>query len=136
MKNKKIKVFIPIIIIIVILLAIVLLIINMKNSTKRTEKREDYIGKVQKINDLTFENTSLKYENGISIFETNVTNIGNDTKYLTEVKIHIKNKKGKDIIILTGFAGDNIKSGESKIITSTYGQKLNDAYSVEYEIIK
>lgn len=135
MEKEKLKKII-LILAIVLLVSIVLVISILKKEPKKPEKEENNISKTQVVEDLSFEYTSLKYKDGISTFETNVTNIGNDPKYLSEVKIHVKNKKNKEIIVLTGFVGDSIQSGESKIITSTYGQKLNDAYSVEYEIIK
>lgn len=130
------KILIPIIIIILLIVIVTMLIMNVKSNSNDIEKNENSINDSKKIDNLIFDNTSLNYKDGMSTFETNVTNIGNDTEYLTEVKIHIKNKKNKEIMVLTGFVGDNIKSGESKIITSTYGQRLNDAYSIEYEIIK
>ena len=136
MKNKKVKIFIPIIIFIIIIVVIILLINGVKSNSSNKVINDNKISINQKIDNLIFDNTSLNYKDGMSTFETNVTNIGNDIEYLTEVKIHIKDKKNKEIMVFTGFVGDNIKSGESKIITSTYGQKLNDAYSVEYEIIK
>ena len=130
------KILIPIIIIILLIVIVTMLIMNVKCNSNDIEKNKNSINDSKKIDNLIFDNTSLNYKDGMSTFETNVTNIGNDTEYLTEVKIHIKNKKNKEIMVLTGFVGDNIKSGESKIITSTYGQRLNDAYSIEYEIIK
>lgn len=130
------KILIPIIIIILLIVIVAMLIMNVKSNSNDIEKNKNSINDSKKIDNLIFDNTSLNYKDGMSTFETNVTNIGNDTEYLTEVKIHIKNKKNKEIMVLTGFVGDNIKSGESKIITSAYGQRLNDAYSVEYEIIK
>lgn len=130
------KILIPIIIIILLIVIVTMLIMNVKSNSNDIEKNKNSINDGKKIDNLIFDNTSLNYKDGMSTFETNVTNIGNDTEYLTEVKIHIKNKKNKEIMVLTGFVGDNIKSGESKIITSTYGQRLNDAYSIEYEIIK
>lgn len=135
MEKEKLKKII-LILAIVLLVSIVLVISILKKEPKKTEKQENNISKTQVVEDLSFEYTSLKYKDGMSTFETNVTNIGNDSKYLSEVKIHVKNKKNKEIIVLTGFVGDSIQSGESKIIISTYGQRLNDAYSVEYEIIK
>lgn len=135
MKKENLKVYISILII-VLLISIILVITIVKKDTSKVEKNKNNISEKQIVENLSFEYTSLKYKDGMSTFETNVTNIGNDTEYLTEVKIHIKNKKNKEIMVLTGFVGDNIKSGESKIITSTYGQRLNNAYSVEYEIIK
>lgn len=134
--KRNFKIFIPIIIVILLIVIIAMLIMNVKSNSNDIEKNKNSITDSKKVDNLIFDNTSLNYKDGMSTFETNVTNIGNDTEYLTEVKIHIKDKKNKKIIVLTGFVGDNIKSGESKIITSTYGQKLNDAYSVEYEIIK
>lgn len=134
--KRVFKILIPIIIITLLIVIVAMLIMNIKSNANDIEKNKNSITDSKKIDNLIFDNTSLNYKDGMSTFETNVTNIGNDTEYLTEVKIHIKNKKNKEIMVLTGFVGDNIKSGESKIITSTYGQKLNDAYSVEYEIIK
>lgn len=83
-----------------------------------------------------FEKTSLIYENGNSTLQTTVTNTSNETQYLKEFKIHVKDKDGNEMIELTGFFGGDIEAGKSKVITSTYGDDLTSATSIEYELVK
>lgn len=90
--------------------------------------------KDQKLEVFTFTNTSLIYENGTSVLETIVTNTSNETQYLEEFDIIVKNDKGEEIITMTGFVGDSIAAQQSTTILSTYGDDLSKAYAIEYTI--
>lgn len=113
-----------------------------KKEEKKEEKEEikvntnENVIKDQTLEVFEFKNTSLVYEDGNSKLETTVTNTGSETEYLKEFKIHVKDKDGNEIIELTGFVGDNIEAGQSRVIDSYYGQDLTDAESIEYEIIR
>ena len=83
-----------------------------------------------------FTNTSLIYENGTTTLETTVTNTSDETAYLVEFKIHVKDTEGNDIIELVGFVGDQLKANESRVITSSASQDLMLADSIEYEVVR
>ena len=110
-------------------------IINEEENNIKVNNNEDVI-KDQALEVFTFTNTSLVYENSTSVLETLVTNTSDTTQYLIEFKIIVKDDTGKEIITLTGFIGDSIEAGESKLIRSSYGSDLTKAASIEYEIIR
>jgi len=78
----------------------------------------------------------LIYEKSTSILQTTVTNTSNTTQYLKDFNIIVKDESGNEIVTLTGFIGDSIDAGESKLIVSSYGEDLTNAASIEYEIIR
>lgn len=92
--------------------------------------------KDQTLDVFKFEKTSLIYENGNSKLQTTVTNTSNETQKLKEFKIHVKDADGKEVVVLTGLVGNNLEAGESRVITTTYGDDLTKAASIEYEVVK
>ena len=92
--------------------------------------------KDQELEVFTFTNTSLVYEDETSILITKVTNTSNETQYLKEFKIHVKDIAGNEIVELTGFVGDNIEANSSTTISSSYSEDLTKAAKIEYEIIR
>lgn len=112
---------------------------NKKNETKepgvKTNTNNDVI-KDQVIENFKFENTSLVYSDGNSVLQTSVTNTSNETTYLKEFNIYVKDEKGNEIITLKGFIGDSLNSGETRIITSSYGDDLTNAASITYEVVR
>ena len=92
--------------------------------------------KDQELEVFKFTNTSLIYENGTSVLETTVTNTSDQAQYLKEFKILVKNEAGEEIITLTGFIGDSIAAQETKTISSSYGDDLTKAASIEYSIVR
>lgn len=86
------------------------------------------------LEEFTFTNTSMIYENGSTTLETTVTNTSNQTSYLQEFLIHAKDEDGKEIVTLIGFVGDSIAAGESKVITSGVSMDLTNAKSITYEV--
>ncbi len=113
-------------------------------SNKKTNKKEEKVKvntnekvtKDQEVEVFKFTNTSLVYEDNTSLLTTVVTNTSDEKQYLEQFKIHVKDSEGNDIVTLPGFIGDNIDAKESKTITTSYGQDLTGASSIEYEIIK
>ena len=113
-------------------------------SNKKTNKKEEKVKvntnekvtKDQEVEVFKFTNTSLVYEDNTSLLTTVVTNTSDEKQYLEQFKIHVKDSEGNDIVTLPGFSGDNIDAKESKTITTSYGQDLTGASSIEYEIIK
>ena len=104
-----------------------------KNETK-TYINENVI-KNQEVEEFTFTKTSFKYENNTTTLVTLVTNTSNEPKEV-EFKIHVKDSQGKDIIVLPGYVEGKIDGKSSKIISTSYGEDITRASSIEYEIIK
>lgn len=92
--------------------------------------------KDQQLENFTFKNTSLVYEEQTSTLQTEVTNTGSKVEILSEFLIHVKDIDGNEIVTLTGFVGDSLKPGESRIITSSYGDDLTTAASISYEVVR
>lgn len=109
---------------------------------KKEEKKEvkmntnEGVVRDQELEVFTFTNTSLVYEDGTSTLITKVTNTSNQTEYLKEFKIHVKDTSGNEIVELTGFVGDNIAGNSSTTISSSYSEDLTKAAKIEYEIIR
>ena len=107
----------------------------IKKEEVKVSTKEDVI-KDQNIEVFTFTKTSLIYKENTSTFKTKVTNESENTENLKEIKIHIKNEKGEDIVVLPGYVGESINPSETKKITSSVGFDISNAYSIEYEIIR
>lgn len=85
----------------------------------------------QNINNLTFKNVSLSYQNGISTFIVSVVNNNNEVVSFKEILVKFKNKNGKEIITLNGALG-NIDIGGTIEVNITSDIDLSEAYSLEY----
>lgn len=112
---------------------------NKEKENEETDTKvntNENVVKDQTLENFKFENTSLVYEDGTSILQTVVTNTSTETTYLTEFKIHVKDEYGVEIIELTGFVGDSLAAGESRTITSSYGDDITKAASITYEVIR
>ena len=108
---------------------------KIKNENVKINTNENVIGD-QKIDALSFTNTSLVYEDNTSIFKTLVTNNSKKIIEFSKIEIHIKDEFGKEIVVLPGYVGDKIESGQSYLLTASYPNDLTKAKSVTYEIIK
>ena len=108
---------------------------NIKDDNVKVNTNEG-ITKDRKIGVFTFKNTSLVYENNTSKLMTLVTNTSENTEYLKEFKIHVKDESGNDIVVLPGYVGSSIDAKSSITISSSYASDLTDAASIEYEITR
>lgn len=88
------------------------------------------------LEEFTFTNTSMIYENNETTLVTTVTNTSTETSYLKEFLINAKDSEGNIIVTLKGFVGESIPAGESKIITSYVSADLTKANSISYEIVR
>ena len=108
---------------------------ELKKEEVKVSTNENVI-KDQEIEVFTFTNTMLIYKGNTSTFKTKVTNTSENTEYLKEIKIHVKNESGEDIVILPGYVGESIEGKETKKITSSVGFDITAAKSIEYEIVR
>ena len=90
----------------------------------------------KKVEDLTLTNTSLKVDKNYSTLVTLVSNPTGEDKEVRIFNIHVKDKKGNEIVTLQGYVGDVIPAGESREITSNVDMDLSNAADIEYEIVK
>ena len=111
--------------------------------SKKGEPQEDIkinnnegVIKDQTVEVFELKNTSLIYENGNTILETVVTNTSSKDEYLEEFKIKVTDASGNEMITLTGFVGEVIKAGESKVINSYCGEDLSTATNITYTVIR
>ncbi len=92
--------------------------------------------KNQRVENIEISNISLIYENKESIFKCDFTNKSNKVDKINDIRIHLKNKIGEDIAVLSGYIGGEINPNETLTITSSSSFDLTNAYSVSYEIIR
>ena len=111
--------------------------------SKKEEQQEDIkinnnegVIKDQTVEVFELKNTSLIYENGNTTLETVVTNTSSKDEYLAEFKIKVTDASGNEMITLTGFVGEVIKAGESKVINSYCGEDLSTATNITYTVIR
>ena len=145
-ESKKIN---PKNLIIIIAIFVVVLIIaiifgfnkNKENKTPTDDgnnvifNENENIVKDQELDGLKFTNTSLSYNEGMSVLITDVTNPTEEEYFLTEFKVIIKDEAGNVVTELPGYVGDSISPNETLTITSYSDINLTDAYSIEYEVI-
>jgi hypothetical protein len=113
--------------------------VGVKKETKKDAIKantNENVIKNQEVEVFKFTNTSLVYEDKTSTLVTQVTNTSDKSEFLKEFKIHVKDEKGNDVIVLTGYVGDNISPKSSTLISTSYADDLTKAYSIEYEIVR
>lgn len=88
------------------------------------------------LEEFTFTNTSMIYENGETKLEVTVTNTSANTSYLKEFNIYAKDETGKVLVTLKGYVGESIPAGESKIISSGATMDLTKAARIDYEVVR
>ena len=111
--------------------------------SKKGEKQDDIkantneeVVKNQTVDVFEFKNTSLIYENGETTLETSITNTSSEDQNLQEFAIQVLDKDGNEMITLTGFIGDTLKAGETRVIDSYCRDDLTNATKIVYSIKK
>ena len=107
-----------------------------EDKTKETYNTNENVIKDQEVEGLKLTNTSLvSTENSAQL----VTSVSNPTDKDIEVKIfyiHVKDKNGDEIVKLKGYVGGVVPAGQTRDITSNVDRNLDNAASIEYELIK
>ena len=88
------------------------------------------------VEELTLTNTSLVSTENSATLVTQVTNPTSEDKEVRIFNIVVKDKDGNTLVTLQGYVGGVIPAGESREITSNVDMNLDNAYIVEYEIVK
>ncbi len=109
-----------------------------KNETKETDKKDEKVEQHQKVVAESFEFTtnSVNFENNNSVFDINVKNISNEERYINEFLIHVKDKEGKELAVLFGYVNETIEANGERLISCSYGEKLSNYSSLEFEVLK
>lgn len=100
-----------------------------QNSNKNVIRKQEVEG-------IVFDNVTLKTNNSMSFFTTNVTNtnaIKIDLKY---IKITAYDKNEKMLLTFNSYIGDSIDVNQTLKLSSNIEGDLTHIYSVKYEIIK
>lgn len=90
--------------------------------------------KDQTVEGLKLTNTSLVNLGGISTLETEVSNKTGASVFLKSFDIIVKDKKGKEVVTLLGYVGEEIPDGTTRRITTSVDQDLSDAGAISYKI--
>ena len=107
-------------------------------NTKQEESyntNEDVI-KDQDVEGLKLTNTSLVSTEYSATLVTSVTNPTSSDIDVRIFYIHVKDKDGNEIVTLQGYVGGKVPAGETREITSSVDRNLDDAASIEYELVE
>lgn len=112
-----------------------------KKTTKKEEIKESVntnkeVIEDKVVEDLKLTNTSLVSKGESDVLVTKVTNDTNEDKEVRIFNIYVKDKDDNIITTLQGYVGGVVPKGESREITSNVDRNLDNAYKVEYELIK
>lgn len=88
------------------------------------------------VEELKLTNTSLVSTENSAVLVTRVTNPTSEDKNVRIFNIFVKDKDGNLIVKLEGYVGGVVPAGESRDITSNVDRNLDNAYTVEYELVK
>jgi len=97
-------------------------------------KNKNLISKEKKVGDVIFSNAKIKKDGNKFSFSVTVKCIV-DQADIDSFDAVIKNKKGKELDVLSGYVG-GIKSGETKIIHVKSDKDLSHAYEINYTVYK
>lgn len=95
-------------------------------------KDKSLISKQKTVNNIIFKDAKIKKIENTYNF-TVVVKCKGDEANIDSFDASIKNKKGKEIDVLSGYVG-GIKKGETKIITIKSEKDLSDAYDINYTV--
>ena len=112
---------------------------NAEEEKKKTEERyntNEEVIKDQEVEGLKLTNTSLVSTEYSATLVTSVTNPTSSDIDVRIFYIHVKDKDGNEIVTLQGYVGGKVPAGETREITSSVDRNLDDAASIEYELVE
>lgn len=90
----------------------------------------------KKVDEIKFYSASLVKVGETSLFEVNVKNESIEDINIDHIKISLLTKDGIEIVNLEGLVPNGIlKSDVEHTISSYYNGKIEDVYSVNYEVV-
>lgn len=111
-----------------------------KNGGTEEEIKENYntnegVIEDKEVGGLTLTNTSLVSTEYNAKLVTSVSNPTDQTITVGTFDIYVKDKNGNLIVKLLGYVGGEVPAGETREIISNVDMNLDNAYTVEYEIV-
>lgn len=142
LKNKN--VIIALVTILLIIILAFLIFRDTKEPKKtRKEKKEEMISitdpeimKDQIVDGLNFKHTLFVIQDGRSRLIAEITNNTDSDYKLEQYVVTIKDKDGKSLGTMHGYVGDEIKTGETKILDASIDRDLSKVATIEYEVEK
>lgn len=131
LKKLKNKIKIPVLVVSSLLLVFIIVFIVGKTAA---DPNSGYL-RNQAVDNLSFEDANLVFENGITTFTAIVYNESGEEYTLKNISINFKNDKN-DITTLIGYIGETLETDEGKLITASIDKDLSDSTSLEYVINK
>lgn len=156
MENKKTKLVIIIVTILLIACIGVICYFQLKNGKNRTnenplstvdikgtenvkvnsdgvkENTSSELKKEQNLDEIKIKDTRIRYENGISILEAEITNdTEEDIEEVGVIKINIKDAEGNIVRVISTHVME-LQKGETKTISASVISDMVNATSVEY----
>lgn len=125
-ENKKLLVLLSSLIIV----SIIVFIVGRTLADPNTEYLRN-----QTVDELSFENANLVFENGITTFTVEVYNESGDVYSLKNISINLIDKNA-NVTTLVGYIGETLEKDEAKYITASIDQDLSSSVSLEYVVNK
>ena len=87
------------------------------------------------VDNLSFENAELVYENGITTFTVEIYNESGETYSLKNISINFTDEND-EVTTLIGYIGETLEKDESKLITASIDKDLSSSVSLDYVLNK
>lgn len=88
----------------------------------------------QTVDGLSFEDTTLEYNEGVTTFTSKVYNESGDEYTLKNITVVLSN--GTKTTSLTGYIGESLENEEGKVLKISIDDDLSDSTSLTYKINK
>ena len=128
-KNKKM--WIGLAVVVVVVVAVIFYVTGRSHSVESSNNVLDN----KYVDGLSFENATLKYDDGVSTLNVEVYNESGEIYNLKTIDINVITEDDKQVV-LVGYIGDSLEVGEGKILKTSIDQDLSKAKSIVYKINK
>lgn len=88
------------------------------------------------IDNISFTNAELNYENKLSTYTVNVTNMNKNDYKLLNVSLTFTDDKDKVIATLIGYVGETLQPGVKKTVTASVDMDITNASKLKFIINK
>jgi hypothetical protein len=121
-------------IIISLLIVIIVLAIKVGTSYSINNKTPDYLKK-QVIDNISFENANVTYEDNVSTFTVEVYNKTNTDYNLKTITMIFTDDNGKTSNLI-GYVGEKINANDGKYLVASIDKDISNSKSLQYIINK
>lgn len=109
---------------------------NKESKEKNTNNNTVAENKTVIAESFEFKTNSVNFENNNSVFDINIKNIADESRYIKEFMIHVKDAKGETLANLFGYVNETIEAQGEKVISCSYGGDLSNYSTLEFEVLK